>query len=108
MTAPAGKSMIEHTPLVSVQCFNFISCIHSGSGEIVHPVMIDGNRKGADGGVYSTRLSYTTIFPPRFITLLLLFPYYFHKGELYYTSIPYGVFGDDATTSLAIREYRHG
>ena len=52
--------------------FNFISCIHSGSGGIVHPVTIDGNRKGADdGGVYSTRLHklHDDIPPPRFITL---------------------------------------
>lgn len=41
--------------------FNFLN---SGSGEIVHQVTIDGNRKGADDGVYSTRLhdEYSPVF----------------------------------------------
>jgi hypothetical protein len=51
MTAPAGKHIPPRLSLSSI--FNFL---HPGSGEIVHPVTIDGSRKGADdGGVYSTR-----------------------------------------------------
>jgi hypothetical protein len=43
---------------------SILNFLHPGSGEIVHPARIDGNRKGADGGVYSTRLhdEYSPVF----------------------------------------------
>lgn len=50
---------------------------------------IDENPKGADGGVYSTCLH--DDIPPRFFFyyLVTVVPLYFHKGELYYTTIPF-------------------
>jgi hypothetical protein len=98
MTAPAGKSRRSSIHSQSLaQCFNvylfiYYLFLHSGSGEIVHPVTIDGNRKDVDvdGGVYSTRLLHDDIPPQCFFLFNYLVtvvlpppPLYFHEGESY-------------------------
>jgi hypothetical protein len=91
--------MLEHShPPPRLSQFN-VNFLHPGSGEIVHPVTIDGNRKGADGGIYSTRLHDDDIPPPFFFNhLVTVVPFTFIRVNYIIRPSLCFCFGDVATT----------